>query len=203
MMPTFSLNCFPCIEWLARAEKAGEICIEAQENFQKQSFRNRFEILSSSGKFSCVLPAHRPSGEKIKFTQIEFEHNINWGKDAMGAIEAAYSSSPYYLYYFEEVFDLIKHPPKKIFDFNLAALSILKKGLSLDFNHEFTKKWVPDIEHDFRGISHKKHKSTLNFPEYAQVFSDKLSFVSNLSGLDLLFNLGPEGKLYIHELIEN
>ena len=36
--------------------------------------------------------------------------------------------------------------------------------------------------------------------EYDQVFMEKQGFISNLSILDLLFNLGPESADYLHNL---
>ena len=36
--------------------------------------------------------------------------------------------------------------------------------------------------------------------EYDQVFMEKQGFISNLSILDLLFNLGPESADYLHNI---
>ena len=42
--------------------------------------------------------------------------------------------------------------------------------------------------------------STLDFPPYQQVFSERTGFMPNLSCLDLLMNLGPDTQKYIQDL---
>ena len=44
---------------------------------------------------------------------------------------------------------------------------------------------------------HKLDAKTPDFPSYHQVFEDRNGFISNLSILDLIMNLGNESKLYL------
>ena len=55
-------------------------------------------------------------------------------------------------------------------------------SFSTDYNHCI----------DFRMMSNKSHKDNFNSKKYVQVFSKSNGFKSNLSILDLIFNLGPE-----------
>ena len=53
---------------------------------------------------------------------------------------------------------------------------------------------------DMRSYFLPKTLATLNqqnLPTYLQVFEDKHGFISNLSCLDLIFNLGPESATYL------
>ena len=56
---------------------------------------------------------------------------------------------------------------------------------------------------DWRTIINPKYKveiDSIEVPKYIQVFEGKQKFIPNLSILDLLFNLGPESKLYLTQL---
>jgi hypothetical protein len=68
-----------------------------------------------------------------------------------------------------------------------------------------TEEYLPDVEHDFRETIRPKHEG--EDPEfrpqpYYQVFRDKHGFLPNMSIVDLLFNMGPEGLLVLRDSIE-
>ncbi|RZK64758.1 MAG: hypothetical protein EOO85_29275, partial [Pedobacter sp.] len=53
-------------------------------------------------------------------------------------------------------------------------------------------------ELDFRGMMNpKKNEDIVNTKPYYQVFEDRHQFLNNLSIVDLLFNQGPQAKLYL------
>ena len=50
---------------------------------------------------------------------------------------------------------------------------------------------------------HPKNKTLFDmfhFPKYIQVFEDKYDFISNLSIIDVLFNLGPQTIDYLNAI---
>ncbi|MNR14906.1 WbqC-like protein family protein [compost metagenome] len=51
---------------------------------------------------------------------------------------------------------------------------------------------------DFRGMMNpKKEEDIVNNKPYFQVFEDRHQFLPNLSIVDLLFNQGPQARLYL------
>ncbi|MFT4599830.1 MAG: hypothetical protein ACI9WM_002085, partial [Arenicella sp.] len=71
--------------------------------------------------------------------------------------------------------------------------------LNLALFHEIIKciKANPKINIDDDTSVYYTETAVVVHQAYPQVFDDKISFESNLSILDLLFNLGPETKEYL------
>jgi len=75
-------------------------------------------------------------------------------------------------------------------------LKQLKKNVVLKFTAEYVEE--QDVAHDFRKRIHFKNPLNVSeFKPYFQVFDDRNGFIPNLSIVDLLFNQGPQSKLYI------
>ena len=69
--------------------------------------------------------------------------------------------------------------------------------IDLPANLQRTNEYVGVTEH---GITQKKESPALTELSYYQVFSQKHGFLSNLSIIDLIFNLGPEALIYINNV---
>ncbi|MBQ8045006.1 MAG: hypothetical protein IJ269_01485, partial [Bacteroidales bacterium] len=54
---------------------------------------------------------------------------------------------------------------------------------------------------DYRNVFSPKNKETIQLPPYDQVFTDRFGFQSDISILDLLFNLGPDSLGYLKEVV--
>lgn len=193
---------FPPIEYFALIAKADNITIEAFENFQKQTFRNRCQIYSPHGKFDLIVPVMKNSGNKILISQLYSSMDWNWQVLHQRAIESAYNSSPFFLYYKDDLFKYIKKGSLNIFDINLLLIREICKLINLKKEILLTHSYHHAYERgDFRNNISPKNKVSkkydMIFPQYTQVFMDKHSFISNLSIIDLLFNLGPETKDYL------
>ena len=66
----------------------------------------------------------------------------------------------------------------------------------ISYSKEYIKK--DDAVLDLREAIHpKKPPVSQSFAPYYQVFENKFGFQSNLSIIDLLFNMGPEGELVL------
>ena len=55
---------------------------------------------------------------------------------------------------------------------------------------------------DYRNHFSPKNKELLSLPEYNQVFEDRYGFQSDISILDLIFNLGPDSLGYLKEVMK-
>ena len=173
--------------------------LEACENYQKQSYRNRCRIYAAGGVESLTLPVvHEGGTSSLPIREIRVDWSRDWLPRMERAIVSAYESSPYFEYYRDSLFDILESRPEKLFDLNIRLIHYFlgKIGISadIDFTTEYERpgETAPDIR-DLRGLIHPKRPSILKTEKpYWQVFAAKYGFKSDLSIMDLLFNEGPD-----------
>ena len=178
------------------------VWLEACENYQKQSYRNRCYIASASGVEMLQVPVvHGPSAA-IKDVRIDW--STPWLVRTQRALDAAYLTSAFYEYYRDELFAVMERRPSLLWDWNLALLRfcIDKTGIACTLREtaDYTEAGI--LADDYREAIHPKRPNAilqemgLDVP-YFQVFSDRNGFRPGLSVLDLLFNEGPDALRYL------
>lgn len=184
------------------------VYIEACENFQKQSYRNRCRFYGADGVQTLSFPIKHEGGtHKIPISEIKIDYKTPWVQQHERAIESAYRTSAYFEYYQDELFAILEHGYEKLFDLNMALIRffIEKTGIMVDIRQTDDYCAVPAGVEDLREMIHPKRPNNiladlkLEKP-YFQVFSRKHGFQSDLSIMDLLFNEGPDSILYLKNL---
>ena len=171
--------------------------IEQYEHFVKQSIRNRCDIYGANGKLTLSIPKLRKSSSKTIIKDIRIAYHYPWQKEHWKSIVSAYSSSAYFEFYEDLFVPFYEIKETFLLDFNLKLQEIVFKCLQTNDTSTLTKSYQKKIEkNDFRN-SLFEIKNAL---KYHQVFENKCGFISNLSIIDLLFNLGPESADYLHNL---
>ena len=132
--------------------------------------------------------------------------NENWAVKHWRAIESAYNSSPYFLYYKDEVEAILNKQYIGLVDLNMDILSFVFKKLKVAKDIMLSTDFVlaEDVAtiEDYRNRFSPKNKEILQLPPYDQVFEDRYGFQSDISILDLLFNLGPDSLGYLKEVVK-
>ena len=192
----------PPIEYFTSIINSKEAVIEKKESYKKQTFRNRCEIYSSNGKLSLSIPIIKVNGHNTKTEDIRISFKENWQKNHWRAIESAYNSSPFFLYYKDDFIKFFTEKDENLINFNYELLLLLFEMLGIECKVKFTSKFIKYYDEkyiDKRNIISPKHniKFYENFPTYTQVFNSKYGFIPNLSIIDLIFNEGPNAKEYI------
>ncbi len=188
----------PPISWFKIMLAADEVFIEQHENFIKQSYRNRCNILAANGLMSLSIPVIKSSGKKTKITDVKIDYVTDWQKQHLKSIESAYRNSPFYEYLIDDLLPFYERKHKFLFDFNLqiisAILSMLEIKKEIKLSTNFTE--ITENNFDFRNQIKPKKQSEkitqLASKKYYQVFNEKHPFQADLSIIDLLFNLGSE-----------
>ena len=191
---------FPSIALMAAMVRAENIVIERQETFPKQTHRNRTVIVTANGPMTLTVPVLRPNGNHSRTEEIGISHTEKWNLIHWRAIESAYNSSPYFLYYRDDIERTMLGRYDHLLQLNEQILRLLFKKLKFDAEIIYTNDFVkPESDpNDFRDRFSYKHPEALpTLPPYSQVFGDRLPFNGNVSIIDTLFNLGPETKEYL------
>ncbi|MNK62377.1 WbqC-like protein family protein [compost metagenome] len=189
---------FPSISHFTAMMKADKIIFEVEDNFQKQTNRNRMYIYSPNGLQLLNIPVKHSSNPHQKFKDTKIEHAFDWQKQHFKSLEAAYRTSPFFEYFEDDIRPLFEKKHDFMMDLNFQAMEIVTECLGMEFNYEKTQEYfheVNDIK-DYRYLVNGK-KDPSNFEPYTQVFEEKHGFINNLSILDLLFNEGRYALEYL------
>lgn len=183
-----------------------QVSLEACENYQKQSYRNRCYILAGDGVQMLQVPVVH--GDSWLITDVRVDYSTPWVVRTQRALDTAYETAAYYEYYRDDLFALLDAQPETLWEFNLRALRFLMEKTSVACTLEPTKAFIaPDTQaDDYRYSLHPKRPDTvleelgLDKPYY-QVFQDRMGgFTQKLSCLDLLFNEGPDSINWLKKL---
>ncbi|TVZ25150.1 WbqC-like protein [Gillisia sp. Hel_I_86] len=178
-----------------------KVWIEKEDNFQKQTYRNRMYVYGANGKLSLNIPIkHLPKTEvKVhqKYNGVKIDNDDKWQNTHWKSLKTAYQTSPFFEFYEDELAPLFSQEYPTLYEFNQDCFKTVLECLQLELEFEHTSEYDKHPENivDLRNLINAK--STLKIPEYIQVFQEKYGFLSNLCILDLLFNEGPNAVAYL------
>lgn len=183
------------------------IYIEACENYQKQSYRNRCHFYAADGKQSLSFPiTHSEGTHKHLISEVLIDYSKPWALQHKRAIISAYRTSAYFEYYQDELFAILDSKPERLLDLNTRLLEFFLDKIGIKAEIRMTENYSQNTDcEDLREVIHPKRpdnileKLELNKP-YFQVFAEKHGFIPNLSIMDLLFNEGPDSIIYLKKL---
>jgi hypothetical protein len=189
----------PPVEYFSHISGAEEILIEREENYIKQTYRNRCYILSSNGPHILTVPVCLGSFHKTPVKDIRIDYSKRWQQVHIGALKAAYSASPFFLFYFEEIEKIIFFRYNYLLDLNMDLLQTIMKMMNIDREVLYTNEFLPvnNLTADTRYDITPQKKSSYTSKNYIRVFDHPEEYIKGLSVIDLLFNTGPDAGKYL------
>jgi hypothetical protein len=182
--------------------KGDSIVLEQYEYYVKQSYRNRCNIAGPNGVLALTIPIEKNGKEKILVRDIRISEHDDWQIQHWRSIESAYNSTPFFEYYKDDLVHFYRKKWNFLWDFNLEIQSTILNLLELQPNIGFTDEYKVKLDEnylDLRQSIHPKIENQLfSNNSYYQVFEQRFGFQPNLSIIDLLFNMGNESQLLIH-----
>ncbi|MFD0941306.1 WbqC family protein [Pedobacter boryungensis] len=177
-----------------------DIQLEKYEHFPKQTYRNRASIASPNGILDLTIPVVKGSKMHTPIKDVKISYDLKWQRLHWLSLQTCYRNSAYFEFYEDGLIPFYQKKFDYLFDYNLELLEWIFKQLKvnplLSFNETYEKEMPLDL--DYRNkFSSKKVNPGAETKSYFQVFSDRNEFIANLSIVDLLFNQGPQTKLYL------
>jgi hypothetical protein len=177
----------------------GVLAINIHERYVKQNLRTRCHILSPNGVVALVIPvAHRDLNNSL-VKDVRISHMENWQRRHFRTIKTCYGRSPYFEFFEDDLINLYSSIPEYLWEFNLTTIRFLFDSMGLPNQIKVLEDEIEDAP--------KTSISDFSLPEqiaqqpsYMQVFRDRFPFISGLSALDLVMNLGPASVSYLTAL---
>lgn len=201
-MAIFTPAYFAPISQYAAIIKSENVVFEIEENFQKQTYRNRCYIYGANGKQLLSIPVKHPITEGRKKTKDTLiEHNFSWQREHFKSFQSSYRSSPFFDFFEDELALLLNKKHKYLIDLTIDSHLFVTDAIqsSQKFSKTKTYEITPELE-DYRNLVSIKNNFKTIIPEYVQVFDDKHGFITNLSILDLLFMEGGNTSSFLENI---
>lgn len=181
--------------------KAEKVVFENEDNYQKQTYRNRMYIYGANGKLSLNVPI-RHTGNKSnhqKYRDVRIENDFPWQKQHWRSLETVYRSSPFFEFYEDDFKPLYDENFEFLIDFNYKCFEMAQESLQVEINFEKTTEYFlnPEGMVNGRSLINAKNSKPVIIEPYTQVFQEKFGFLNDLSIVDLLFNEGPNAVNYL------
>lgn len=173
------------------------ICVG--EQYQKQTLRNRTYFLTPQGATPFTIPVERFGYPSPATSEISLAEHDHWRHRLEEALRSSYCSTPYWLYYEDQVISLCRcEEGGRLMDFNQRWLAFILGEWDIPLP-SVVAEWSRSLDHHAE-VALPSSLEGHQLPRYWQVFEDQNGFIPNLSALDLLFHLGLEGRLYLNKL---
>ena len=167
--------------------RADEVRLEVCDHFTKQTLRNRCWIDSPNGALALTIPVVKPDGKTL-MRDIRISDHGNWRHQHWIALESSYRQSPFFEYYADEFAPFYVKRWEFLADFNEEMMALVAS--LLDISKPFTRTSA------YEGDAFAQMPPFEARPYY-QMFASRHGFLPDLSIVDLLFNQGPEGLLWL------
>ena len=121
---------FPPISYFSAITQATQVTIEQYENFGKQSYRNRCNIMAANGVLALTVPVVKANSKTLT-KDLKITYATPWQKLHFKGIESAYKNSPYYEYYIDDIEPFFRKREAFLLDLNQGILNALLKMLGI------------------------------------------------------------------------
>lgn len=198
-MALFIPTYFSPISQYSEIYKADKIVFEKEDNFQKQSYRNRCYIYNGNGKQLLSVPVkHKETNGRRKTKDALVENNFPWQDQHFKSLQTAYRVSPYFEFFEDDIAPIFHKKYKYLHDLNLDTHLFIADALQIDKGFSVTEEYLAKpLQSDFRLLAERKQQPKKLVDTYVQMFDEKHGFIPNLSILDLLFMEGPNAISYL------
>ncbi len=194
MSVLLSLHYLPGVDWLTVAHNNQNYRIEAHENYQKHSMRNRCHIAGPNGIQRLSIPLVKGKNLQTPIRDVRIANDEPWQRQHWRSIKTAYGNAPYFEHYANELERFYEKKYTFLFHFNMELLLWMMEKMGIKQTIELTDFYATPTAplSDLRGFLFPLDATIVPAATYAQVFQDRHGFLPGLSGIDLLMCCGKQ-----------
>jgi len=198
-IPTY----FSPISQYVAISKSEEVLFEIEDNFQKQTYRNRCYIYGANGKQLLNIPLKHPVTKTRKKTKDALvENDFSWQNQHFKSLKSAYKNSPFFEFFEDDLALIFNKKYKYLLDLNIDTYLFITDAIQIPQNFLKTSFYhLKTDQNDFRSFSDAKKDHNIIIPQYVQMFDEKHGYLNNLSILDLLFMEGGNTSSVLENII--
>ena len=200
-MSLFIPSYFGAISEYSEIVKADSVIFEMEDNFQKQSYRNRCYIYNANGKQLLNIPVkdkNKGNSQRKKTKDLLVDNDSFWQDNHLKSLQTAYRTSPFYEFYEDDLLSIFTKKYTYLQDVNIDTFLFIADALQIPQQYSKTEEYkVTTNKTDFRHLADVKNQPKKLVDNYIQMFDDKHGFIPNLSILDLIFMEGPNAISYL------
>ena len=208
-MVVLSTAYFAPVAYYALLYHEPDIVIEAHENYNKQSYRNRMFIGTNQGPLALSVNIEKGYEVKSPIREVRLSNHGDWRHQHEIALMSNYGSTPFYDYYIDDILKVLYCDQQTLFGLNEKIRELICRFIGITTKVRYSEHYLDNESREFRDLRnslHPKKDISIAMPEfeakpYYQVTGQKQPFMPNLSILDLLFNLGPESIFVLRDSI--
>jgi hypothetical protein len=171
--------------------KQEEVVFSFSRKLDKKSYTNRTLIATANGIQILSIPLEGGRGSRIPYCDVLMSNQENWRAKHLMALQSAYSKSPFYEFYIDKITKVYISNNRSLQEFNLELFNTILKILKVEIKMKLDES--ASIPISFEPNIYE------SLPTYPQVFRNKYEFQSDLSILDLIFNMGNKSLRYLQE----
>ncbi len=199
---------FAPVSYYAALYCADAVIIETQEHYIKQTLRSRCRIATDQGPQTLSVNVEKGNKLKMPIREIRLSSHGDWQRQHLYSLATYYGNSPFYEYYIDDLREIFLHGHDgTLFAMNEALRRHICNEIGLSPNVSYSEQWMGPLDCVASNGSFRLDAPSLQFgsmevPPYYQVacVGGRQTFMSDMSILDLLFNMGPESILILEKI---
>ncbi len=191
------LQYLPCLDYFACILHYDHVWIDVNERYVKQTYRNRCNVLTANKVDTLTVPVVIANNGLTRDVKVDYSQD--WIRRHLGCFQSAYGKSPFYEYYAPELKGVFEKKYTYLVDLNYDLLTICLRLVGIKNKVTYILSGDENgslgVVDEVSQLNNKKNQGIYKYykPEpYYQTFGN--DFVSNLSIVDLIFNMGPEAR---------
>ena len=189
-------NIFPSIFWMHQALKNATTQFNRAERYERQTFRNRYQIYTAQGVVALSIPIENLT-TKGSFYDVKISYREKWNINHWRTLVSAYKNAPYFEYFEDDLKLLLLEETEHLWQLISLTNTWIFKTLQWPYQIEMIDRQETHAT-DF--VAEQELLNQINFEPYFQTFSNRLGFQKNLSVLDLIFHCGNDSVDYLQKI---